>query len=75
MTNNSFYYVVFPSTHHGLRLEKILRDKEIPFTIVPTPRQISASCGIAICVTEGLKEQVRIVIKENEVKIEGIYRL
>lgn len=75
MTCSGFCYVLFPSTHEGLRLEKILRERGVNFTIVPTPRQLSTCCGIAIRFPEELREKVQAAIEENKVATEGIYRL
>jgi Protein of unknown function (DUF3343) len=38
----------FVSVHHALKAEKILRDKGLELDIIPTPRSISASCGMSI---------------------------
>lgn len=72
MTCSGFCYVLFTSTHEGLRLEKILRERGVNFTIVLTPRQLSTCCGIAIRFPEDLWEKVPAAIEENMVAIEGI---
>lgn len=42
------YVVVFQSVHSTLQFETILRGLEITYQIIPTPRKISADCGLAI---------------------------
>lgn len=38
----------FDSIHDVLRAEKLLRGADIPFDLVPTPRDLSADCGMSI---------------------------
>ncbi|HHY37649.1 MAG TPA: DUF3343 domain-containing protein [Clostridia bacterium] len=42
------YVVVFESVHSTLRFETILRGLGLAYQIIPTPRKISADCGLAI---------------------------
>ena len=45
---NEMYIVSFNSTHHAIRLGKLLEEATIRATTLPTPREITASCGISI---------------------------
>lgn len=40
--------VVFESTHQAMKAETALKEARIAFDIIPTPRDISADCGIAV---------------------------
>ncbi|RKD32302.1 DUF3343 domain-containing protein [Thermohalobacter berrensis] len=74
MQNNT--YILFPSHTDGLSLEKLLKEKKIKYTIVPTPRQLSKCCGISIKINPNDKEKVEeLLIKNPNIKIEGIYTL
>ncbi|RPF43478.1 uncharacterized protein DUF3343 [Hydrogenoanaerobacterium saccharovorans] len=42
-----YYLLSFSSTHDGIATKMHLRNK-FDFTILPTPREIHASCGISI---------------------------
>ncbi|WP_242844255.1 DUF3343 domain-containing protein [Caloranaerobacter azorensis] len=69
-------YILFPSHTDGLALEKILKFKKIKYTIVPTPRELSKSCGISIMINPDDKENVREILNVNpEIKINGIYTI
>lgn len=46
MTKNYALYT-FHSTHHAIKFENELRNANITVRIIPVPRQISASCGLA----------------------------
>ena len=45
---NEMYIVSFNSTHHAIRLDKLLGESSVRATTLPTPREITASCGISI---------------------------
>ena len=40
--------ITFPSVHYAIRAEKALRDRGIESRTIPTPRDISASCGLSL---------------------------
>jgi hypothetical protein len=69
-----YLYITFPSVHNGLALENQLKEEKIPFTVVPTPREISQCCGISIRFTEEWRERIRAIIEKNGVVINGIHK-
>ena len=70
-----YSYIVFPSTHEAIRTEKILQSHGAVFTIVPTPRSITASCGISVRFDPAEEKTFKQLLNENEVQIDGIYLL
>ena len=70
-----YSYIVFPSTHEAIRAEKILLSQGTVFTIVPTPRSITTSCGICIRFDPAEEKIFRDFLDEYEVQIDGIYLL
>lgn len=56
-----FYVIAFESTHIAIKTEKELMDK-IKIEMIPTPREISASCGISLKFSiEDLDEMLEII--------------
>ncbi|WZL73123.1 DUF3343 domain-containing protein [Clostridiaceae bacterium 35-E11] len=47
MLEKEFYVIVFESTHHAIKTENMLKSK-FSIETIPTPREISASCGLSI---------------------------
>lgn len=47
MLEKEFYVIVFESTHHAIKTENMLKTK-FRIETIPTPREISASCGLSI---------------------------
>jgi len=60
----SYLVITFESTHKAIKAEKQLESLEVE--IIPTPRQLSANCGISI------KARVEDLEKIKE-KMEGSY--
>lgn len=66
------YYILFPSHTEGIKMESLLKKERIKYTIVPTPRELSASCGIAIMYNKEDEEAIKDLICIHKVKISGL---
>lgn len=69
------YIVSFNSTHHAIRCEKIFIENNIKVSTLPTPREISSSCGISIRFPEENLEDVKKLLEVNEVMYHGIFKI
>ena len=65
--------ITFDSIHRVMKAEKLLREGNVPISLIPTPRQISSDCGMVISVTCQELERVQKILNENNLEIEGIY--
>jgi hypothetical protein len=65
--------VVFDSVHHAIRAERILQEKGLAIELVPTPREISASCGQSVFFHEADLETVRRVLAQEKIFFRGVY--
>lgn len=70
---NQMYIVSFNSTHHAIRSEKLFGEKGLKVMALPTPREITASCGISIKFSFEDIEKIKTILIENNVDIKGIY--
>lgn len=66
--------ITFNSTHHAISGEKIFKDNEIPFKTIPTPRDITLSCGLSILFSYEDLDRVRELHTNNILSIKGIYK-
>lgn len=73
LTVQKFGILTFKATAHALMAEKALEQGEKVFMIMPTPREISISCGLAVKVYPEDLEETRNYLEQNKVAIEGIY--
>ncbi len=48
MIREQHYVALFQSTHRVLAAEKLLKQEQVPFTLLPAPRELSSACGLAI---------------------------
>jgi len=67
--------ILFPSVHFALRAEKLMKQRGIPFKLIPVPRHISSDCGICLRFPWDRKEEVEAALKEGKVNVEGIHSL
>jgi hypothetical protein len=64
----------FHVTYSVLKAEKLLREREVTVKLIPVPRQISSSCGIALRFDCRSLALVLEVIAPVTADMEGIYR-
>lgn len=69
------YYILFPTVTEGLKLEKLLKENNIKYTIVPTPRELSKCCGICIMYEKEAEDSIKLLVEQNGVKVEGFRSL
>ena len=67
--------VLFHSTAHAIRAEKVLQRAGFRIKMIPTPRQLSSDCGLALRFDRAEEEQVAASLKENKVPIGSIHAL
>jgi ribosomal protein L7Ae-like RNA K-turn-binding protein len=65
-------YILFSSYTNGLALEALLKKEKIKYTIVPTPRELSVSCGICIEYKKEDEEAIEKIIENNCISIIGL---
>lgn len=65
--------VVFESVHQALHAEKVLKVSGIGFDLIPTPREISASCGQSIALAAMDMEKVLKIMSQEKVVYRGIF--
>lgn len=74
MKKEEYGIVTFNSTHHAISGEKIFKDKEIPFKTIPTPREITLSCGLSILFSLEDIDKVKELHSNEILSIKGIYK-
>lgn len=70
---DKFYFIVFNNTHGAMKAESYLKSKQVKIAIMPTPTQITMSCGISIIISEESLDEVRNIIIEGHIDIKGLY--
>ncbi len=72
---NSFGVVLFHTSSAALRAEKTLKGAGLAVRLVPTPRELSSDCGIALGFRWNESGRVQTLLGAARVEIAGIHPL
>lgn len=75
MKREDFGVVTFESTSHAIKGEKVLKEEDIQIKTIPTPREITSSCGLSIRFKLEDLNTIKKTIKSNDLAINGIYKM
>jgi hypothetical protein len=67
--------VLFRTTAMAMKAEKTLSREGYGITLIPTPRQLSSDCGIALRFVWSQNEAIKLVLEKAGVEIQGIHEL
>jgi hypothetical protein len=72
---NDYCLFTFGSTSHALKAEAHLKSIGANFITIPTPREISASCGLSIKMYCDNREVYHRSVVEQKISVDGVYHL
>ena len=67
--------VLFLSTSYAMRAEKVLDMSDIATKLIPTPRQFSSDCGLALRFEWHRRDDIEEVLKRNKAEFIRIVSL
>jgi len=65
--------LLFHTSSHAFRAEKLLLEASIECALVPLPRQLSSDCGVCLRLARADVERARAVLATGHVEIAGIH--
>lgn len=68
-----FLLIAFDSTHMAIKIEKILLDLDID--IIPTPRELTAACGISIKAPLNELDTIKVRLGEDYGNLNTFYEV
>jgi hypothetical protein len=68
-----FNIISFESTHMAIKSERILLESGFDVRIIPVPREITASCGLALQINIEDFDKSKKVLEEQTVLFSGYY--
>lgn len=71
----NYIITTFYSTHLALKFENLLKENNLTVKIIPVPRQISASCGLAGRALSKDYDEILKLIEDTSFDLEEIYEL
>lgn len=75
MSDNEYGLISFATTHHALKAEKLLKEKNFLVEMRPIPPSISADCGFGIEFDLDKKREIREFLRKKAVQTEGYYHI
>lgn len=67
--------VLFYTTSAAMRAEKVTKKAGLDVKLVPTPRQLSSDCGIALRFNREEGDDVRSVLAKARVAHDGLHKI
>ena len=67
--------ILFHTTSSVLRSEKLLIREGVEVKLIPTPRQLSSDCGIALRFDWNCRDRITSVLEEARVEIDAVHAL
>ncbi|MDO4540561.1 MAG: DUF3343 domain-containing protein [Syntrophomonadaceae bacterium] len=65
----------FVSTAHAFKAERVLKMEALEHIMIPTPREISTSCGLSIKLFPQDRERYQQLMAEKDVSLERVYHI
>ena len=75
MRDRQFGVITFKSTNHAIKGESVFKNENIKFRTIPTPREVTHSCGLAIKFELKDIDLAKKIVEENNLDIEGIFKV
>jgi hypothetical protein len=72
MSDSQYAVILFHSTSHALRAEKVLAKAGIFCKLIPVPRHISSDCGVCVRVERSHREAALEALEAARVEIQGV---
>ena len=63
--------ITFPTASAAMAMEKFCKEQGLPGRLIPTPRELTADCGMAWCAPPEAAEELRSLIQSRNLAYEG----
>lgn len=74
MKKETYGLITFKSTNFALQGEQVFKDNNFVFKTIPTPRDVSTSCGLSLLFFEEDIDKAKDLIVEGHMSVDGLYR-
>lgn len=65
---DKYIVITFESVNFAMQTESVLKSKEIKHQIIPTPREITLSCGLSVRTTDDNLEEIKSLVESGAIK-------
>lgn len=70
-----YLIITFESTNFAMQTENILKNLNVNYQVIPTPREVTLSCGLSIKLSMEYKERIIELISNQEIRVKSIFRV
>lgn len=74
MREENYIVATFKSTHYTIQAEEVFKKNSVAFKTIPTPREITVSCGLSILFALEDLPIIRGVIDSGDLLIDSLYK-
>ena len=74
MVKENDYVAIFHSIHRVLKAEKILKQEQQDFLLIPVPRQLTSDCGLALRFSPEVKDGLLSILVESDLSPAEMYQ-
>lgn len=65
MVKENDFVAIFHSIHRVLKAEKVLKQAQITFLLIPVPRQLTSDCGLALRFSPDVKDRLLATLADE----------
>ncbi|MBS1170472.1 MAG: putative cytosolic protein [Burkholderiaceae bacterium] len=69
MSADACSVILFHTSNHAFRAEKVLKERGLSCKLVPVPRHLSSECGVCLRIERELLDSVKPVLLAAHVEI------
>ena len=74
MKKEEYGLTTFKSTHYAIQAEKSLKENDIFFKTIPTPREVSHSCGLSLLFMPESIDKIKQLMENGDIQVDGLYK-
>jgi hypothetical protein len=67
--------ILFHTNSSVMRAEKLLKNAGYPIKLIPTPREFSSDCGVALRFDWSDCEQIKLILDTAHLEIDAIHQM
>ena len=72
---SAYGVALFHNTSEVMRAEKVLKKGGVTVKLIPTPREFSSDCGMAVRFDVQKTDVVRVLLEQARVEVAGIHTI
>ena len=65
--------ILFYTSNHAFRAEKLLKVRNITCKLVPVPRHLSSECGVCLRIDSAERDAVLPILAASQVEVAGTH--